>query len=95
MVGLAALMILSSSQAFTAAESCKITYLGRPDQFRFVRVYEEPSGRVAMFTAMKGGDTKSVYVEDPRIRIETKYAGDIDYRPGPIADCAKGNVVRF
>jgi hypothetical protein len=96
MVGEAILAImLIAAGPYDAAPNCKVMYQGMQDEWRFVRVYEVASGKVVLQTVIRGGASRDVYVATPSIRVDSKWAGDIDYKPGPTVQCANGGTVTF
>ena len=76
-------------------ESCKIIWAGPKDEWRFVKIYEQSTGVVVFQSVLNGGETRGIYVKTPRIRVESKWAGDRNYHAGPAADCKGGNTVRI
>ena len=96
MVGEAILaMMLIAAGPYDAAPNCKVMYQSAQDGWRFVRVYEVSSGKVVLQTSIRAGASRDVYVATPDIRIDSKWAGDIDYKPGAPVRCANGETVRF
>jgi hypothetical protein len=89
------LAIVLAAGPYDSDPSCKVMYQGSQDEWRFVRVYEVPSGKVVLQTVIRGGATRDVYVASPSIRVYSKWAGDIDYKPGPPVQCANGETVKF
>lgn len=93
-----AMLILAAMQLpgpYDGPPNCKIMYQAAPDEWRFVKVYELSSGEVVLQTVIRGGDSREVYVASPRIRIDSKWAGDVDYKPGAQSQCAKGETIKF
>ena len=76
-------------------ERCKVLYTGSPERYEFVKIYEVSTGKVVFQSAIKGGEPTGVYVGSNKIKIEHKWAGDLDYHSAVIAECDKGNVIRF
>ena len=95
MVGEAVLAIMLIAGPYDSAPNCKVMYQGAQDDWRFVRVYEVASGKVVLQTVIRAGTTREVYVESPRIRIDSKWAGDVNYKPGRPVQCANGETVKF
>jgi hypothetical protein len=95
MVGKAILAIMLIAGPYDSAPNCKVMYQGSQDDWRFVRVYEVPSGKVVLQTVIRGGASREVYVASPDIRVYSKWAGDIDYKAGPRVRCANGETVKF
>ena len=95
MLGAVILAIALAAGPYDADPNCKVMYQGGADDWRFVRVYEVASGKVVLQTVIRGGTTRDVYVASPGIRVYSKWAGDIDYKPGPTVQCANGGTVKF
>ena len=89
-----AIMMIAAGP-YDTAPNCKIMYQGAQDDWRFVRVYEVASGKIVLQTVIRGGASRDVYVASPSIRVYSKWAGDIDYKPGPTVQCADGGTVKF
>ena len=88
-----ALMLMSGPP--DSRPSCKILYQAPTDRWRFVKVYELSSGQVVLQTVISGGRSRDVYVASPSIRIDSKWAGDVAYRPGLPVRCADGATIRI
>ena len=95
MFGEVILAIALVAGPYDANPNCKIMYQGSQDDWRFVRVYELSTGKVVLQTVIRGGTTRDVYVASPGIRVYSKWAGDIAYKPGPPTQCANGGTVKF
>lgn len=95
MFGEVILAIMLTPGPYDSAPNCKIMYQGPQDDWRFVRVYEVASGKVVLQTVIRAGSARDVYVTSPVIRVYSKWAGDIDYKPGPQVQCANGETVKF
>lgn len=78
-----------------AGGGCQIIYNGASGDWRFVKVYDEATGTLILSTAIKAGEPKALDQAPLRIRIESKFAGDTMYRPGPTADCTAGELIEF
>lgn len=89
------LFLALGGQNYDEPESCKILWNGPADEWRFVKVYEQSTGEVVFQSVVRGGESHGVYVKTPRIRIESKWAGDKNYHPGPTASCKGGITVRI
>ena len=89
------LAIMLAAGPYDSAPNCKVMYQGATDDWRFVRVYEASTGKVVLQTVIRAGTTRDVYVTSPSIRIDSKGAGDIDYKPGSPVRCANGETVKF
>jgi hypothetical protein len=94
-VGEILLAIMLTAGQYDTPPNCKIMYQGAQDEWRFVRVYEVASGKVILQTVIRGGASRDVHVATPGIRVDSKWAGDIDYKPGPTVQCANGGTVTF
>ena len=88
-------IMLTAAGPYDSAPNCKVMYQGAKDDWRFVRVYEVSSGKVVLQTVIRAGTARDVYVASPAIRIDSKWAGDVNYKPGPPLRCANGATVRF
>ena len=88
-------IMLTAAGPYDTAPNCKVMYQGPQDEWRFVRVYEVASKKVVLQTVIRGGASREVYVASPSIRVYSKWAGDIDYKPGPTVQCANGETVKF
>lgn len=89
-----AIMMIAAGP-YDTAPNCKVMYQGTQDDWRFVRVYEVASGKIVLQTVIRAGATRDVYVASPSIRVYSKWAGDVDYKPGPPVQCANGETVKF
>jgi hypothetical protein len=94
-VGEIILAILLTAGPYDMAPNCKVMYQGSPDDWRFVRIYEVASGKVVLQTVIRAGATRDVYVASPSIRIDSKWAGDVNYKAGRPVRCTNGDTVRF
>jgi hypothetical protein len=80
---------------FGAKPRCNVLYTGAPDRYEFFRIYEVSTGEIVLQSAIKGGDSKGVYVGSNKIKIEHKWAGDRDYHSAVVVECEKGNTIRI
>ena len=88
-----ALMLMSGP--YDSRPNCKIMYQAPSDRWRFIKVYEVSSGQVVLQTVISGGRSRDVYVASPSIRIDSKWAGDVAYRPGLPVSCAHGATIKI
>ena len=95
MIGEVILAVMLMAGPYDSDPNCKVMYEGAQDDWRFVRVYEVASGKVVLQTVIRAGSAREVYVASPAIRIYSKWAGDIDYKAGPQAQCANGDTIKF
>jgi hypothetical protein len=95
MIGAIILGSMLLAGPYDTGPNCKVMYQGTPDDWRFVKVYEVATGQIVLQTVIRGGSTSDVYVASPSIRIYSKWAGDLDYKPGQPVQCEKGATVKF
>ena len=98
LVGILLLSIVLQRPAdvpFDEKERCSVLNTGSPDQYEFVRIYEVGTGEIVFQSPIKGGKTAPVYVRSKRIKIEHKWAGDVDYHSAIEVDCDKGNTIKI
>ena len=91
----ALLFLAMTAQIYDEPESCKVLWNGPSDEWRFVKIYEQSTGEIVFQSVVRGGESRGVYVKTPRIRVESKWAGDKNYHAGPTTDCKGGNTVRI
>ena len=76
-------------------ESCNIQNASPPDRWKFIHAYDVATGELVFARPINGGESRSVTVSGSSIRIEYKFAGDLNYHSAIVTTCKGGNTVRI
>ena len=78
-----------------AVERCNVFSTGNSDRYEFVKISEVSTGQIVLQSTIRGGQSRGVFARSDKIKIERKWAGDVDYHSAIVVTCDKGNTIRI
>ena len=76
-------------------EKCTVLRTGDPSRYVFVKTYEVSTGQVIFQSTLRGGQSIGIFVKSDKIKIEHKWAGDLEYHSAVVANCDRGNTISY